>query len=365
MYFKGKYSDCIVYNDNIEENEIKQLYGFLNCPIFSNATLRIMPDHHEGAGAMIGFTAHYPNGIKNVCPNVIGVDIGCGVTGVSFGKICIDLPKFDEMLKNRTVSGCRVRTKEMDISSAAIDVATNTGQVVSYVKRSLGTLGGGNHFIELGKDDSGNVWAFVHSGSRNFGLKIANFYQKIAKEQNPFGDLSWLNEDSTKEYLHDMSVAQEFARINRDILLNEISDILKDMGLNPAAHRLIESVHNYISDNTIRKGAISATLDKEVLIPWNMRDGVVIGKGKGNSEWNNSAPHGAGRKFSRRRAKETLSLDEFKSEMSGIYSSCVNIHTLDESPMAYKNYKEVQDCLADSVEILTTVKPIYNFKAIE
>lgn len=361
MFLYGKHAECEVFNDEIGQNEMTQIYSFLNCPIFADATLKIMPDHHAGAGAVIGFTAHYPNGIKNVCPNVIGVDIGCGVLGVNLGQIDIDYKALDDFIRKEIPSGCTIRQRAIyrvgDVMGATIN---HTKQDITYVSRSMGTLGGGNHFIEVGQTPEGDKWLIVHSGSRNFGLKIAGFYQDIAKKENPYGALSWLNEDTTKDYLRDMSVAQNFATENREMIIQLICDnfFRSDYLMK------VESVHNYIDigKNIMRKGAIDAG-GKKVLIPWNMRDGVLLGYGYATEAWNFSAPHGAGRTMSRSAAKERLNLEEFQKEMQGIWSSCIHKSTIDEAPMAYKDHQKVFECLKGVVEPIATIKPVYNFKA--
>jgi tRNA-splicing ligase RtcB (3'-phosphate/5'-hydroxy nucleic acid ligase) len=380
----GEYASCKIFNDGVEEEAIKQIYGFLNHPAFENSNIRIMPDVHAGKGAVIGFTSSM--GTK-VIPNIIGVDIGCGVNCYNLGKIDINFSLFDEYLREHMPFGCRVRNKQTarnitdnaykiikendktltPLSGEFIDiikkVAINTNQDENYVVLSLGTLGSGNHFAELNIDQNDNKYLTIHTGSRNFGLKIATYHQKIANEKNHYGELSYLTDTDAEDYCRHMTIATRFARFNREIIgqtLLRFFDIQQPLGR-------IESVHNYIDfeDGIIRKGAISAKKDELVIIPWNMRDGSIVGLGKGNDDWNQSAPHGAGRIMGRNVAKKTLDIEEFKSTMAGVWSSCINAGTLDESPMAYKNSEEIKELLEPTVKIITTLKPIYNFKASE
>ena len=247
-------------------------------------------------------------------------------------------------------------------------ITKKIGIDVHRVQHSIGTLGGGNHFIELDRSDDSSVWMTVHSGSRNFGLQVANYHQRKAQASHPFGALSWLSGDDAMEYLSDMRLCQRFARLNRAVMLY----LLSGMFVNRAHLRMelvrnaTESVHNYISDdNVIRKGAVSAEAGTPVIIPWNMRDGIVMGVGRGNADWNMSAPHGAGRRMGRKEAKNTLSVADYRVAMEGIWSSCVGKSTIDEAPDAYKPAESVEAALVDTVEVQHHLKPIYNFKAGE
>jgi tRNA-splicing ligase RtcB len=377
---RGQYSRCKVFNDNVEEAAISQIYGFLNHPAFENLNIRIMPDVHFGAGAVIGFTS--TKGSK-IIPNVIGVDVACGVLCYSLGNIEIDFQALDTFIRANIPFGNQIRSKTQrhiidkaysqvrcrfwpeksgEFNFALTIVAEETGQTPNYVMNSLGSLGGGNHFIEVNQDETGCKYLTIHSGSRNFGLKIALFHQKIAQQLHSFGDLSYLEGDEADKYHEHSQVAGQFAKLNREIMAQYILEFLKVR--NPLER--IESVHNYIADDgMIRKGAISAKLGERVIVPWNMRDGSILGTGKGNEDWNCSAPHGAGRIMGRNVAKKTLDLELYKQQMIGIWSSCVNQGTLDESPMAYKKCDEIQALLADTVEVTHQLKPVYNFKATE
>jgi RNA-splicing ligase RtcB len=375
LEFKGQYTSCVVFNDEVEEEAIKQIYRFLSHPAFEGLKIRIMSDVHAGAGAVIGFTSTLGS---KVIPNVIGVDIGCGMFSVCLGKKEIDLPALDKFIHENIPSGFSKRdtvannklmkmcnVTEYDLKSIE-DAAVRTEQDVDNVMRSLGTLGGGNHFIELGVDELEHKWLTIHSGSRNFGLKIAKYHQAIAKTMNPNGDLSYLEgHEVTNAYFRDMEAAQEFAGYNRWLMAMAITwDHLK---ITPWSTESVECVHNYIDFDygIVRKGAISAQPGERVIIPWNMRDGLIIGVGKGNEDWNCSAPHGAGRIMGRSAAKKSLQLEDFQESMKGIYSSCINAGTIDESPMAYKDAATIEGYLEPTVEITHRVKPIYNFKASE
>lgn len=363
----GKHTSCRVMIDEIEAAALQQVYNFLNCPAFEGSKIRIMPDMHAGAGAVIGFTSTLTD---KIIPNVIGVDIGCGVLACcieGFGEI--DFAGFDHYLRENIPSGFTVNERihpKIEESQDAAEyrrVARETEQEEHYVMRSLKSLGGGNHFIELGRDQHGSVWMTIHSGSRNFGLKIANYHQaKAVKTVGRGHGLEWLEGDAAEHYLDHMHVAQRYAQYNRRLMADQL---LRFFGWKFDECRTVESVHNYINfkDRILRKGAISAHVGEEVIIPWNMRDGLIIGIGKGNDDWNCSAPHGAGRIMGRGVAKRTLNVEEFRETMSGIWSSCVSTNTLDESPMAYKDHSVIQDAIGDTIDIQLVVKPLYNFKA--
>lgn len=381
LEFKGKFTSCKVFNDEVEETAIQQIYGFLNHPAFEDLQIRIQPDVHAGAGAVIGFTSSLG---PKIIPNVIGVDIACGVLCYNLGKIDVDFQALDTFIRGNIPFGNKARSKIasrhiMDRAYSIIkskstpelsgqflkqveDVCKATNQDDNYVKNSLGSLGGGNHFIEIDTDADGNKFLTIHSGSRNFGMKLALFHQAIANKTNHHGDLSYLEDSDAQLYIDHSKVAGTYAMLNREIMAQYIMEFLQ---VKPVER--IESVHNYIDfdHGVIRKGSISAQEGEMVVIPWNMRDGLIIGKGKGNPDWNYSAPHGAGRKMGRNVAKKTLDIEEFKETMQGIWSSCINAGTLDESPMAYKDCEVIQELLEPTVEITNQLKPIYNFKATE
>lgn len=362
-----------------------------------------MPDVHAGTGCVIGFTADLGN---KVIPSIVGVDIGCGMLVAELGKNYIDPKKLDDVIHARIPAGMAVHenpTLEEDFlyNLTCKDFLHN----IDWIVRSLGTLGGGNHFIELDEDDDGNQYLVIHTGSRNLGKQVAEHHQNVAisnlkgknkkkeiinaiikqlkaekKEKEisqklfelnfKFPDipneLCYLEGKDREAYLHDMKICQNFATMNRLHIMNEI---LNGVGLQekiPEIH-FFQTVHNYIdmSDNIIRKGSVSAKKGEKLIIPLNMKDGSLICIGKDNPDWNCSAPHGAGRMYSRVAAKKAFSIDEFKKQMDGIYSTSVNEDTLDECPMAYKPAQEIIDAISPTVEIINHIKPVYNFKAGE
>lgn len=382
---QGQFNKAKIMADDVDESVTTQVYSMLNSVAFSNTNIVIMPDCHSGAGSVIGLTMPLND---YVIPNVVGVDIGCGIKGINLGKLeSIDFEKLDEFIKLNIPSGfsrhqisdkngtlyqgnfeaCSARSLLM---ANLVMTCLRIGQDLDTVLSQLGTLGGGNHFIEIDKSVDGNYWLIIHSGSRNFGLKVANYFQKLAKDQTGQGELSYLGSDEFGFggiYLGDMAIAQEFAKLNRNIMARRIVE--RFFKLDYKQCEQIESVHNYIATNTVnrilRKGAISAELGEKVLIPLNMAKGTIIGVGKGNQDWNYSAPHGAGRIMSRGEAKRSLDLDDYRSSMEGIYTSCINTGTIDEAPMAYKNADIIKQAIEPTVEILEVVKPVYNFKACE
>ncbi len=387
MELQGRYTDCKIFTDYVEQTALSQVYTFLNHPAFKDCKTRFMPDIHAGAGAVIGTTVELSD---KIIPNVIGVDIGCGMLSYKLDIKEIDFQLLDVFIKNNIPSGFSTNNKKQfmgtDLELDIKEVCQIIGIDNSRALLSVGSLGGGNHFIEIGKDEEDYLWLTIHSGSRNFGLQVAKYHQNIAvknksndidislippKEREEFINrnkvsipkgMEYLTGESAEEYIRHMKVAQRYATRSREIMADNIVSFLQCNVLES-----IESVHNYIDfkDKVIRKGAISAHKDELVVIPWNMRDGLIIGKGKGNSDWNNSAPHGAGRVMSRSEAKQQIDIKEFGDSMKDVYSSCVSKDTLDESPMAYKDHTEIEKYLSESVEILHRVKPVYNFKAGE
>jgi len=411
---KGKYGTAKVFSDNCMEGAVGQIIELLNQPMAKDAHIRIMPDYHAGAGCVIGYTAYATD---KIVPNLIGVDIGCGVLGVNIGKQDnINFQELDDFIRANIPLGMNVRNKKIQNTylrtSDAVkfweevkDVHNKIGKDSNRAELSMGSLGGGNHFIELGKDSYEDVWLFIHTGSRNFGKLVAEYYQEKAIEscckqpreqakkeiieglkksgktyliQEKIRELNeayttrvptylaYLKGDLREEYLKAMKVAQVYAQNNRWAIASAIAEDYFDIKL---TNNFIESVHNYIEycdDNKyiIRKGAIKMNEDKYSLIALNMKDGVIICKAKkNNEEWNFSAPHGAGRLYSRSKAKKEIPIELFKEEMKDIWSSSVNESTLDEAPMAYKDAKEILNNIAPMAEIKTVVKPIYNLKA--
>lgn len=403
---KGKYNIARVYTDNLESEVVSQVIELCNQDFCKDSKIAIMPDTHAGKGCVIGFTANLGD---KVIPNIVGVDIGCGMTTVELGKLDIDLEKMDGVIRKWVPSGMSVHEGRIAKFPKLQELfcyrdLTNTKRI----EKSIGTLGGGNHFIELDKDDEGNIYLVIHSGSRNLGKQVAEIYQKLAVDicsgkEDYFYKRDKLIEDYKKEgkrkliqpalkelkekyddmlpsypkdlcfltgnykdkYLHDMSLCQEYASLNRETMANIILD--KMFGKSLSDFSYFHTVHNYINfkDNIIRKGSISAYEGEKVLIPVNMRDGSILAFGKGNADWNYSAPHGAGRIMSRSKAKENLTLEEYEKSMEGIYTTSVNYSTLDEAPMAYKPMKEILNNIQDTVNIYGIIRPIYNFKAGE
>lgn len=397
MDIQGKYGTAIVYNDMVEQEAISQIITLLNQPMAQDAHVRIMPDVHAGAGCVIGYTAKLTD---KVVPNLVGVDIGCGVLSYELYD-SIGVKELDNFVRQNIAVGHNVNDtadlkKLPDELKVAIHlICVRTGQDEGYVLRSLGSLGGGNHFLELGTAPGKRFFLSAHSGSRNFGLKIANFHQAeavrlcevnsiaaakdnfilnvakggifqdwelkahLAAREKVTRGLEYLEGRAAQLYYQDMEIAQWFADLNRRLMLDKIVEHFK-LHVESEVH----SVHNYIDFRAgiLRKGAISAQSGEDVVIPLNMRDGMIIGKGRGNKEWNYSAPHGAGRLMARGQARRTLSLDDFKESMKGIYSTCISESTLDESPMAYKDAKEILQYIEPTVDVVDLVKPIWNFK---
>ncbi len=399
-------SDLKIFTENIEPQALNQIYMLIKQPAFAGCKVRIMPDVHAGVGCVIGFTADLGD---KVIPKIVGVDIGCGMECVELGNIDIDLSKLDEAIRKHVPNGKNVHETEDGFSEIIINrlYCKDSLKNADWLKRSCGTLGGGNHFIEIDIDDDGNKYLVIHSGSRNIGKQVAEIYQQmaiddlsgandleeetkkliedykrtgrqkdiqrgIAELKRKFQptirvpkELSYLTGEHREMYLHDMKLCQEFAKVNRITIADQI--LIHLFGHFTDFYNTFETIHNYIEHDTniVRKGAISAKEGETVLIPINMRDGCIIGRGKGNADWNYSAPHGAGRIMSRSKAKETVSLEEFEKSMQGIYTTSVNRSTIDESPMAYKPIEEIVANIQDTVEIVKIIKPIYNFKASE
>lgn len=398
MLIKGLYNEAKVFTDVIDDGAISQIQAMCDSQIFEGLKLRIMPDVHAGAGCTIGTTMTIKN---KIIPNMVGVDIGCGMECALLEEKDIDLAKLDALIYERIPSGINVRAsrhplaKQIDLNQLKCARFISKGRAY----QSIGTLGGGNHFIEVDVDEDGNKYLVVHSGSRHLGVEVAEYYQSEAykrlcgnsssqiqaiisllkaegkqKEIQSTIDMmmqqtsvvpkefAYVEGNLFDDYIHDMKLVQYFAVLNRKAMVDELLD---GMGLHVVEQ--FTTIHNYIDTDAmiLRKGAVSARKDEKLLIPINMRDGSLICLGKGNDDWNQSAPHGAGRLLSRGKARATLTLEEFQKEMEGIYSTSVNHSTIDESPMAYKKLEDIVDNVAPTVDILTQIKPIYNFKASE
>lgn len=396
-----------IFTENIEQEAIDQINTLMEQPAFSDCKVRIMPDVHAGAGCVIGFTANL--GAK-VIPNIVGVDIGCGMLTVELGKIDIDYEKLDTVIRTKIPSGRNVHNQLKDQSSISM-VRTLINELHckdalrdrDWLEHSMGTLGGGNHFIEVDEGYDGKKYLVFHTGSRNLGKQVADYYQKLAverlystkderaeiiarckeegrerdiqaelaklKEKETVRipkDLCYLEGEDRDHYLDDMRICQIFALLNRNEIASQICNDMEWTYPLIARYSRFHTVHNYIDhSNMVRKGAISANAGEKVLIPINMRDGCIIGVGKGNEDWNCSAPHGAGRIMSRMKAREAISLDDFRESMADIYTTSVSTETIDESPMAYKSMAEIVKNVEDTIDILEIIKPVYNFKAGE
>lgn len=369
LKYIGKYNECTILIDNIEENVVTQLYSMLNNPAFENSNISIMPDCHIGSGAVVGFTMTTNNFIV---PSVIGVDIGCGIDAYNLGKISSKRDKLDIFIKNNIPSGSNIREKSLVEPDYIAPIIKKMKLDGAYMYKSLGSLGGGNHFIELDIDEHNNNWLVIHSGSRNFGLQVAKYHINKAKDYmkevyggGAYNGLEYLdiNKDNGIEYINDMQIAQKYAELNRELIAKQI--IEKFYKLQFKKVEKISSIHNYINlkDNIVRKGAISAHEGEKVIIPLNRAYGCVIGTGKSSKENNYSAPHGAGRIMNRGEAKYKITLEKYQYSMKNIYSTTVSKNTLDESPMVYKKPQFIIDSIKDIVNIDSIIKPVYSFKA--
>ena len=419
--------DVKIFTDNVEESALAQIRELLSIDVFSDRKIRIMPDVHAGAGCVIGFTGDLGD---KVIPNIVGVDIGCGMRILNLGKMTdieffaeqddgVDFHAFHEHILSTVPSGMRVREEkrgfgplvgeEMEIYREAKRLVTELYcyreiKDSGHINKAIGSLGGGNHFIELDKDDEGNVYLVIHTGSRNLGKQVADIYQakavrhltagadeleaiikrtieeykaagrrselqsvikKMRKEHRDAepslpAALCYVEGEVREQYLHDMRLCQRWAVLNRRLISLLLMRFFPDVEVKDE----FESVHNYISDdNMIRKGAISASAGERCIIPLNMRDGSLLCTGKGNPDWNRSAPHGAGRVLSRSQAYAKITMEDFEASMRGVYSESVNDFTRDESPMVYKPAGEIIANIGDTVNVDAIIRPIFNFKA--
>lgn len=362
---QGKYANAKVFTDVVDQASISQVINLLNQPYAQGSRIRMMPDIHAGAGCTIGTTMTIRD---KVCPNLVGVDIGCGMETVKIKEKRIELQQLDKLIRREIPSGFSVRSKPYKYADRIDLSALHCARHIDMDRagKSIGTLGGGNHFIEANRDDDGGLYIVVHSGSRHLGLQIANYYQnegyKILKGSGVPQPLAYVEGELLEQYLHDMQIAQEYAMLNRKAMIDVI---VKGMGLKVTEQ--FTTVHNYIDleHKILRKGAVSAREGERLLIPINMRDGSLICTGRGNEDWNCSAPHGAGRLMSRSQAKESFTVNEFKKQMEGIYTTSVSRSTLDECPMAYKSMADIVENIEPTVRIDRVIRPIYNFKAGE
>jgi hypothetical protein len=400
LTINGKHNAAIVFTDNIENTAHEQLEAVCNAPYLADCKVRVMPDVHAGKGCTIGTTMTIHG---KVVPNMVGVDIGCGMYTVKLEDKSIDFNELDATIRKHIPSGRAVRS---DVHQFAEQVDLNKLQMASMCDidrayRSIGSLGGGNHFIEVDKDNDGHLYLVIHSGSRHLGVQVADYYQDAAywqlsgkKKQNINAviaelkaqgrhkeisetvkklkvdlteseiprDMAYVSGLLFDDYIHDMRITQHFAMLNRKAMADEI---IRNMRLTVADE--FTTIHNYIDTDAmiLRKGAVSAREGEQLLIPINMRDGSLLCVGKGNPDWNQSAPHGAGRLMSRKKAKEKLDLGDYRDAMSGIFSTCINNGTLDEAPMAYKSMDAILKHIAPTVDVVKVIKPVFNFKAEE
>ena len=398
LRIEGKHNQAIVYTDELDDNAAGQIKALCDQSFTQGARIRMMPDVHAGAGCVIGTTMTVGD---KIVPNLVGVDIGCGMETVRISQRRADFPKLDSLIRRAIPAGMTVRdtphsyAEQIDLSQ--LRCGAKLGLERGY--RSIGTLGGGNHFIEVDQDEEANLYLVIHSGSRHLGLEVAHFYQQAAWDQRngrsryqqeeliaqlrregrekeiqqrlkelkqdraeiPFA-LAYVEDELFDDYLHDMALMQRFAAINRQAMAREIL-----RGMHWDEEERFTTVHNYIDTEAmiLRKGAVAAVSGQRLLIPINMRDGSLICRGKGNAEWNCSAPHGAGRLMSRKEAKESFTLSEFKKQMAGVFSTTVAKDTLDECPMAYKSMDYIVAQIGPTAEIEKVIRPLYNFKAGE
>lgn len=393
----GKYSSAKVFTDVIEPDAISQIITLCSQELSKDSKIRIMPDVHSGTGCTIGTTVTITD---KAVPNMVGVDIGCGMETVKIKEKHIELQKLDKLIYEKIPSGFGIRNTP---HRYAEKIPLENLYCIEHIdlekaEKSIGTLGGGNHFIEADKASDGSIYIVVHSGSRHLGVEVAKYYQNEAykrlnktsksdidelvarlksegktkniqqeikklvntKTTNIPKHLAYAEGELFEQYIHDMKIVQEFALVNRQAMITEI---IKGMKLHITEQ--FSTIHNYIdTDNMIlRKGAVSAQSGEKLIIPINMRDGSLICTGKGNPDWNFSAPHGAGRLMSRSQAKQSFTVSEYKKQMKGIYSTSINSSTLDECPMAYKNIDDILENISDTVTVDDIIKPIYNFKA--
>lgn len=403
---KGKYNTAKIFTDNIDNATQSQIIEMCNMEIFSGQPIRIMPDAHAGVGCVIGTTIKLSG---QVLPSLVGVDIGCGVLTIMLRDKRIDLPKLDSAIDKIVKSNDRINTSTKfvaKVESLINDLKCKNSINMPATIANIGTLGGGNHFIEVDKDPVGNLYLIIHTGSRHLGVEIEKHYRmmalreykqsksnsivqrikelglpnketgaRITKELADFSkefksNHAWLYYNCPlygnlySDYIHDMQIAQEYAAINRQVLADKI---MKEAKLKISSTKTgwenFDTVHNYIDTNEIlRKGSVSAEAGKKLIIPLNMRDGALLCIGKGNPDWNYSAPHGAGRQYSRSETKSVCSLSQYKSDMKCIFSSTINSSTLDECPMAYKDMNEILSNINDTVDVILRIIPIYNFK---
>ena len=393
----GKYNTAKIFTDVVDQSAISQVIELLNQEFVAGSRIRIMPDIHAGAGCTIGTTMTITD---KIVPNLVGVDIGCGMETVRVREDHMEMQRLDKAIRELIPAGFEIRKSahryadRVDLDSLRCAKHVD----LDRARRSVGSLGGGNHFIEVDQDDQGQLYIVVHSGSRHLGLEVAKYYQeagykalnktdeasiqKFIDEMKAAGRqreiqkelkhlkaatntsvpkaLAYVEGSLFDDYIYDMKIVQKFAELNRQAMMDEI---LKAMKLHPEEQ--FTTIHNYIDTSAmiLRKGAVSAAAGEKLLIPINMRDGSLVCVGRGNEDWNCSAPHGAGRLMSRAQAKESFTVSEFKKQMEGIYTTSVGKDTLDECPMAYKGMQDILDNIGPTADVVSIIKPVYNFKA--
>ena len=394
LRLKGKYcKDCTVFTDNVEQEALSIIYHFLDNPMFEGAKIRIMPDVHAGKDIVVGFTVPFAN---HVNPDHVGGDIGCSVsTVITDLPICpADYPAIEKRIREQVKFGMTIHTRSVyepaelyrHLQQRLQDARQQWPEMVSYIdvsergitallKRieqsehmfyhSIGTVGGGNHFVEVGVTPEGNYAFTAHCGSRNLGQMVWKYWKRIAMQQESAA-IGFLTGENMKGYITDMVIAQAYAEYNHMVIDRLVMDAICSVsGKQAQVLERIYTTHNYIdfAMKMIRKGAVAAPVGKKLVIPFNMRDGLIVARGKGNQEWNCSAPHGAGRLLSRSDAKEQIDLDAYRETMKGIFSTSVGTGTIDESPMAYKDTQEILSLIGDTVEIEYFIRPVINMKA--
>lgn len=394
---KGKYNEAKIFTDIVDSASVSQVIELCNQEFAAGSRIRLMPDIHAGKGCTVGTTMTITD---KVVPNLVGVDIGCGMEVIRIRESYIEPQKLDKLIYEKIPSGFAIRSKPHRYAKEAAPEKLLCAKYVDLprAEKSIGTLGGGNHFIEADKDEDGNIYIVVHSGSRRLGLEVAGYYQeegykvlnhsddasvqqriaelkkegkqkdikkeirrmKNVKQISIPKEMAYVTGDLFDRYIHDMKLVQRYAELNRQAMIDEIVK-----GMKFHVEEQFTTIHNYIdTDNMIlRKGAVSAQRGEKILIPINMRDGSLICEGKGNEDWNCSAPHGAGRLMSRSQAKRSFTVSEYKKQMAGIYTTSANGTTLDECPMAYKGMQDILDNIGPTAEVLKIIRPIYNFKA--
>lgn len=364
----GVYTSAKIFTDIIEDYALTQIQMLCDNKAFQGCKVRVMPDVHPGKVGTIGFTSTIG---KCILPNVVGIDIGCGMLLAKLKQKKVEFQKLDKVIRENIPVGSGIRKKPhrfiQDFEFSELYCAHHVNQ--RKAECSIGTLGGGNHFIELDEYNEGYLYVAIHSGSRHLGKEVTEYYlnegQKRLKSKGieiPY-EMTYLEDELMERYLHDVQIVQEYAKMNREAILDELVK-----GMKWKVEGCISSVHNYIEVSSdgkriLRKGAVSAKQGESVIIPINMKDGILIGIGKGNDDWNESAPHGAGRRIKRETVREQFTVSQFKLDMKGIYSSCIGKGTLDEAPFAYRNFQEIEENVGDTVDIKKRIRPVYNFKA--